>query len=172
MSQTKRPWHKVEYRDTYLYLLDVLGQGFGFNDSEKLILNTAASCRDINGSAVSRQLLLTGLDLIPFSSKIRSDLICDTWAVAAETNDPELLRSIPEWVMETTLSTLLKRARENICYYGLCAMVKAGFDTDDVEAYLRDFVYPNIRNQLLKVKIGDLLVDPESHSIEDLKLGD
>lgn len=165
-----KPWHRKKDRHTLTYLLDVLSNGFNFETPEKLILDTAFNLRERNGSRASSTVLLNGIELVPFSSKIRSDLICDTWAVAAEVDNLDLLRPIPEWVMETTLSELVPSAKEVICYYGFCAMVLLKNDIEDVEPYLNDFVYPNVELQALKVKIKDLLENSDGFSIESLQI--
>lgn len=165
-----KPWHRNEDRHTLTYLLDVLRNGFNFESPEKLLLDCAYNLRERNGSRGSRIVLLNGIELVPFSSKIRSDLICDTWIVAAQDDDLELLKPIPEWAMETTLSELIDGAKEVVCYYGLCAMALVEKDSDEIAAYLNDFVYPNVEMRALKIKIKDLLENPSGYSIKDLEI--
>lgn len=166
-----KPWHSKEDRHTLTNLLDVLMNGFNAETPEKLILDSASIVRERNGNGASRTILLNGIDLVPFSSKIRSDLICDTWAVAADANDLDLLKPIPEWVREATLTELIPQAAEVICYYGLCAVVMLE-DEEEIEGFITEFVYPNVENRKLKVKIKNLLESPRSHSIIDLTLSD
>ncbi len=165
-----KPWHNAEDRHTLTYLLDVLGNGFRFESPEKLILDCAYNLRERNGTRVSRVVLYNGIELVPFSSKIRSDLICDTWTVAAEDDNKQLLEPIPDWIMETNLFGLLPAAKENICYYGLCAMVVLNYHPDEIEEYLKEFIYPNVEMPALKVRIKSLLEDPTRFSIKDLEL--
>lgn len=166
-----KPWHSKEDRHTLTYLLDVLGNGFRFESPEKLVLDSAYNLRERNGSRVSRVVLYNGIELVPFSSKIRSDLICDTWIVAGEQNDLQMLEPVPAWVMEMTFSEILPLAKENTCYYGLCAMVLLGYDGDEIEAYLDEFVYPNIEMNELKVRIKRLLEHPGQFSVKDMEIG-
>lgn len=171
MENDPKPWHQSEDKKTYLYLLDVLGKGFGFDDPEKMILDGAASMRDKNGNNASRVVLHTGLKLLPFSSKIRSDLICDSWALISEhKSENQLLDEIIDLASETYLDSLLPDAKEVICYYGFCAMVLRGSSYEETEAYLNEFVYPNVKMGSLKVKIRDLLLNPDAYSAEDLKV--
>lgn len=163
-----QPWHNPEDRHTLTYLLDVLGNGFNFSDPEKMLLDVAFKLREANGHDVSRIALLTALELIPFSSKIRSDLICDTWAVASETDDRSILKPVPDLVMETTLNVLIHDAKEVICYYGLCAMILLHYDEKEIDGYLKDFVYPNIQLRRLKERIKSLLENPEDRTIREL----
>ena len=165
-----KPWHRPQDRNTLLYLLETLGIGFGFESPEQLFLDSAFYLREKNGNLVSRTVLLNGLGIVPFSSKIRSDLVCDSWAVAAEVNDPKLIEPIPGWVMEATLSELMPAAKENICYYGLCATVLLEKDENEVMAFLEEFVFPNVELQSLKDRIYNLLDTPKEFSIKDLEI--
>ncbi|MBK9528103.1 MAG: hypothetical protein IPO41_07225 [Acidobacteria bacterium] len=90
--------------------------------------------------------------------------------MAASGNDLDLIEPIPDWVMETTLTELHPQAKENICYYGLCALVLRKVDSEEVAAYLTDFVYPNIEHNILKVNIKGLLEAPYGYTIKDLEL--
>ena len=72
--------------------------------------------------------------------------------------------------METTLSELIDGAKEVVCYYGLCAMALVEKDSDEIAAYLNDFVYPNVEMRALKIKIKDLLENPSGYSIKDLEI--
>jgi len=168
-----KPWHRPEDRNTLLYLLETLGIGFGFESPEQLFLDAAYYLREKNGSWVSRTVLLNGLGIVPFSSKIRSDLVCETWTVAAEVDNRKMIEPIPGWVMETTLSELLPNAREIICYYGLCALVlHEDLKDDEVAAYLEEFIYPNVEMPLLKDRLYSLLEAPTKFSIKDLEITD
>jgi hypothetical protein len=159
LENDPKPWHRKKDKETYLYLLDVLGNGFGFKDPEQLILDVAANMRVKNGNNLSRIVLKTGLTLVPFSSRIRSDLVCDTWSVISENeeNNYYLLNEIIELASETYLETLLPDAKEVVCYYRLCAMVLSEESVEDIEMYLKEFIYPNVKLQILKVKIKELL---------------
>ncbi|CAN5819987.1 hypothetical protein BH20ACI4_BH20ACI4_17790 [soil metagenome] len=175
LDNDPKPWHQPKNKETYLYLLDVLGNGFGFTDPEKMILDVAANIRIKNGNNVSRIVLNSGLDLIPFSSKIRSDLICDNWAVMSEYGIEnqlleQLLEQIIELSSETYLESILPDAKEIICYYGFCAMVLNNESVNDIENYLQEFVYPNVKMQSLKIKIRDLLLKPDSFTAKDLRI--
>ncbi|HMS42794.1 MAG TPA: hypothetical protein PKE69_21370 [Pyrinomonadaceae bacterium] len=171
LENDPKPWHRDKDKETYLYLLDVLGNGFGFKDPEQLILDVAASVRVKNGNTLSRIVLKTGLNLIPFSSKIRSDLVCDTWAVISENESHSyLFDEIIELASETYLESLLPDAKEVVCYYKLCAMVLSEESIVDIEMYLKEFIYPNVKLQTLKVKIKELLENSNSISAKDLRV--
>lgn len=166
-----KPWHESKDKETFLYLLDVLGNGFGFDDPEKLILDTAANMREKNGNNESRIVLHTGLKLLPFSSKIRSDLVCDSWAVISEyETENQLLDDIIDLASETYLDGILPDAKEVICYYGFCAMVLRESSYEEIESYLEEFVYPNVKMVSLKIKIKDLLLNPEAFTAKDLRV--
>lgn len=171
LENDPKSWHRAKDKETYLYLLDVLGNGFRFNDPEQLILDVAASLRLKNGNNLSRIALKTGLQLIPFSSKIRSDLVCDTWAVISENESVNyLLEEVVDLASETYLENLLPDAKEVVCYYGFCAMVLLSSDYEEIESYLQEFVYPNVKMGNLKVKIRDLLLNPDAFTAKDLRV--
>lgn len=167
----ERIFAKSEDRQVFLELLDKLSHGFDIHDPEMLILDVGAKIRRENGSRASRMVMLTGLDLNPFSSRIRSDLICDTWAVAAKTDDPRrMIASIPDLVEETLLSEVIPAAKEVICYYGLCALVKLDRGSAEIEAYLTKYIYPNVEWGPLKIRIKQLLENPKRFTIKMLEL--
>src|SRR6056297_3646345 len=60
-----KPWHQQIDKDTWLYLLDLLGNGLGFESPEKMILDVAYDLREKNGNDVSRIVLEVGIHLIP-----------------------------------------------------------------------------------------------------------
>jgi hypothetical protein len=62
-------------------LLEELRQGFNRPTVEDMILSVAASMRDNHGSAVASGILTAGVNVIPASKDIRSDLIADVWTV-------------------------------------------------------------------------------------------
>jgi hypothetical protein len=69
-----KPWHREEDKKTLLYLLDVLGNGFGFADPETMVLDVAASLREEIGSVGSRIVLEVGKGLIPPRQRSRAIL--------------------------------------------------------------------------------------------------
>lgn len=171
LENDPKSWHQPKDKETYLYLLDILGNGFGFVDPEKMILNIAANVREKNGNNVSRIILHTGLKLLPFSSAIRSDLICDSWATISEYGtENHLLNEVIDLASETYLDGILPDAKEIICYYGFCAIVLQGSTEVEVEYYLKEFVYPNVKMRSLKIKIRDLLISPKSFTAKDLRV--
>ena len=66
-----KPWHQKKDKETLLYLLDVLGNGFKYESSEKMILDVAYDVRAKNGNTASHIILKVGHTLIPESSKIK-----------------------------------------------------------------------------------------------------
>ena len=118
------PWHKKKDRETLLYLLDVLGNGFKYDSPEKMVLDIAYSVRGKNGNGASRIVLEVGNSLIPQSSKIKSDLICDLWAVISEKEENnDLFKEIITLIYQMDFSEIHSDAKEIVCYYGLCALV-------------------------------------------------
>ena len=165
-----KPWHRKKDKETLLYLLDVLGNGFKHESPEKMILDVAYSVREINGSSASRIVLEVGNDLMPQSSKIKSDLICDLWAVIVERGkENSLYEEIISLVKKIEFDQIHPDAKEIVCFYGLCALVFLG-DQEGITAYLSEYVYPNISTDSLKHKIKALLENSEKFSPADLEI--
>lgn len=165
-----KPWHQKKDKETLLYLLDVLGNGFKFDSSEKMVLDVAYSVREKNGNGASRIILEVGDNLIPQSSKIKSDLICDLWAVISMHGEKsDLFEEIIRLVDQIDFSEIHSDAKEIVCYYGLCAMVFLK-NENDIANYLPKYIYPNVVLGQLKNKIKALLENPNDFSPVDLKI--
>lgn len=165
-----KPWHQKKDLETLLYLLDVLGNGFKYENPEKMILDVAYNVREKNGNGASRIILEVGNNLMPQSSKIKSDLVCDLWAVISEQEESkELLNEIITLIDQMDLSDIHPDAKEIVCYYGLCALVFLN-DNSGISEYLPKFVYPNIKMRQLKDKIKALLEKPQDFKAMDLKI--
>ena len=162
--------HHPEDKKTLMYLLDILGNGFNFESPEKMILDVAGSVRENNGNPASSIILKVGDTLIHASSKIKSDLICDLWAVSCSQDDNnEIFKEILNLIQQIDLTDINPAAKENVCYYGFCATVfmKADFG---ISKYLETYVYPNIEKRQLKDRIKALLENPEDYEPVDLLL--
>lgn len=162
-------WYREESKKTYLYLLETLGKGFGFDNLEKLILSVAVDVRNKIGNNASTIILFTGHDLIPESSQIMSDLITDTWMVLATEKSDELkevgLRKIVDLVYRIKMDELVPQAKEMVAYFGLTALIILGLE-EKVQDYLRSYIYPYVNNRQLKIRIKDMLEDPKKAIIE------
>ena len=169
----KNFWYRKDSKNTYLYLLEKLGRGYGIYHPEKLILSVAADVRKKNGSNASLVILLTGNDLLPLSSQIMSDLITDTWTVLASEKSEgireEGLRRIIDLVYRINMDELIPQAREIVAYFGLTALIILGWE-DKVDDYLPSYIYPYVNNRQLKVRIKDMLEDPKKAKIESFAM--
>jgi len=162
-----KSWHD---KKTLLCLLDVLGNGFKYDNPEKMILDIAYNVRGKNGNSASRIILEVGNNLIPESSKIKSDLICDLWAVISEQEENnELFKEIIILIDQMDFSLIHSDAKEIVCYYGLCALVFMN-DDDGISEYLPEYVYPNIEMSKLKNNIKALLENPINFSPMKLRI--
>lgn len=166
-----KPWHQEENRKTLLYLLDVLGNGFKYETPEKMVLDVAYSLREQVGNEVSCTVLDVGRNLVPDSSPIKSDLILDLWILStvSENKGKEYFERIVQLIQQIQLDKILPEAKEIICYYGFCAAVLLKKE-DLISAYLEKYVYPNVTGDDLKIKIKELLDDPEQYSAKDLMI--
>ena len=169
-DQHPKRWHQKKDRETLLYLLDVLGNGFKFDSPEKMVLDVAYSVREKNGNGASRTILNVGDNLVPKSSRIKSDLICDLWAIISEHGEKsDLFEEITRLVNQIDLAEINSDAKEIVCYYGLCAMVFLKKE-NDISNYLQKYTYPNVGMGRLKIKIKALLASPNDLSPADLKI--
>jgi hypothetical protein len=161
--------HKADRR-ALIYLLDTLGNGFGFETPEKMILDVAFGMRVRNWNGASRIVLEVGVELVPESSEIKSDLINDLWAIAAEFGQEEsLFEEIMSLLKKINLDEISPDAREIICYYGLCSLIFLGRESD-VPAYINDYIYPNVSMSKLKLNITALLKNPRGYSPAELRV--
>ena len=170
IEESPKPWIDLKNIDTFLHLLDVLGQGFKFTDPEQMILDVASMAREEIGSNVSYKILRTGGNLIPNSSKIKSDLIMDTWIYVSDyDNDYDELEKIVPLIKQLDLQTILPDVKELICYYGLCSLVLLE-DEAEINAFLEEYVYPNVNHRKLKENIKNLLENPFEFEPADLTI--
>ena len=169
-DQNPKLWHRKEDRSTLIRLLDILGNGFGFESPERMILEVAFDMREKNWYGASRMVLEVGSNLIPDSAEIKSDLIGDLWAVASELGEEDsLFEEIISLLMQTDLDEIDSDAREIICYYGLCALVFLGRE-DDIPEYLNEYIYPNISMSKLKLNITALFENPGGFTPAQLRV--
>ena len=169
-DRNPRSWNRKKDRETLLYLLDALENGFKFESPEKMILDVAHSLRETNGNGASRIALEVGNELIPQSSKIKSDLILDLWDVVAERGEESgTFEEIIRLAAETNLNEIHTDAKEVICYYGLCSMVFLKREAG-ISSYLSEYIYPNVSMIKLKHNIKALLDNPNGFRPADLKI--
>lgn len=169
-----KPWFDLKSRQTLLYLLDVLGKGFGFKDPEIMILDTAANIRELHGNEPSFKILDSGANLIPSSSKIKSDWILDLWNLAADDDTEEdgslseaqegMLQQILLTIKEINFQDIHPNSREIIPFLGAYASVLLkrahGFPE-----YFANYVVPNIRSTALLKKMNELFQNSEKATL-------
>lgn len=173
-DNSPKPWHDLKSRQTLLHLLDVLGKGFGFKDPEMMILETAANIRELNGNVPSFKILDSGANLIPISSKIKSDWILDLWNIAADEDTEEdgslsetqegMLQQILLTIKEINFQEVHPNSREIIPFLGAYATVLLKRPRGFPE-YFADYILPNVRNTALLDKMKELFSNPENISL-------
>ena len=163
-------WDRKEDRGALIYLLEILGNSFDFETPEQMILDVAFGMREKNWNGASRIVLEVGTELIPESSEIRSDLINDLWAIAAEFGEEDsLFEEILNLLARIELDKLNLDAREIVCYYGLCSLVFLGRGSD-IPAFLSEYIYPNVSMSKLKLNITALLENPHGYTPSELRV--
>jgi hypothetical protein len=175
--------HNAKFKDTLLYLLDVLKNGFKFDNSEAMIMDVASGIRVNNGSTASFRVLDVGVELIPESSKIKSDLIGDLWFVVCESGKSEkIFKKIIDLIPKINLSEINSYAKELVCYLGLCSLVFLA-ENDGIEnylinlddegdgwlsSYLKNYIYPHVEGDMFKNKVKEILENPKAFTPNDL----
>jgi len=175
--------HNAKFKDTLLYLLDVLGNGFKFDNPEAMILDLALSIRNNNGSTASFRVLDIGMELIPESSKIKSDLIVDLWITVCESGKSEkIFKKILDLIPKINLSDINPYSKELVCYLGLCSLVFLA-ENDGIEnylinlddegddwlsSYLKNYIYPHVKGVTFKNKVKAILENPKGFTPNDL----
>lgn len=171
-----KPWHTEEGRKTLLYLLDVLGNGFKFPSLEEMILNVASNLRLAHGNTASCQVLEGGLKLIPASSKIKSDMICDLWNMTVAEQELEedevvlddvqegMLDQILRLIEEVNMQDIKPAPREIISFLGAYALALLR-RPDKFPEYFVDYILPNVRNKVLIEKMNEAFRTPEKAAL-------
>jgi hypothetical protein len=161
-------WHRKENRNTLLYLLDFLGNRFNFETPEKMVLDVACDLREKNGNNASRIVLEVGAKLIPSSSKIKSDLICDLSTIASDHGGEHcLFEEIIDLFGRTDLDKILPEAKESICRGTLYAIRSLERD-DEILPFLTKYIYPDPSMRELATEIKALLDNPDAFIPEKL----
>ncbi len=165
-----KPWHQKKDRETLLYLLDYLQEGFGCDSQEAMVLDVARDVRKECGNTTSRIVLEVGYTLIPQSSKIKSDLVFDLWEVICKReNNDALFTAVVTLVLQIDFSEIKSIAKEIVCFYGLCALVFLN-DTDSIENYIQVYIATNVTKTELREAIENLLKNPKNYTPEDLRV--
>lgn len=151
--------------DVLLAILDKLQAGFNSKSREELILDAALNVRDINGVHVANAILRTGMNLLPESSKIKSDYIVNLWEIACEKKDnASIYTEIIELIPNVDLEDILNTAKQSICYYGFCSLLLLKEDTilkQDVDKYRMQYIDGVITHEEILPKIDILLNNPD-----------
>ena len=151
--------------DVLLAILDKLQEGFKYKSRELLILDAALNVRDINGVHVANAILRTGMNLLPESSKIKSDYIVSLWEIACEKKDnASIYTEIIELIPNVDLEDVLNTAKQVICYYGFCSLLLLKEDTilkQDVDKYRMQYIDGVITHEEIRPKIDILLNNPD-----------
>ena len=152
-------------KDVLLAILDKLQEGFKFESREQLIIDTMLNVRSINGVNVANAILKTGMNLLPESSKIKSDYIVTLWEIACEKNDnASIYTEIVELIPNIDLEDIISSSKEVICYYGFCSLLLLKQDSilnQDVDKFRKQYIDDVIKHEEIRPKIDILLNNPD-----------
>ncbi len=162
-------------REVLVGLLDYLAKGFPFKNGEGAILNIAANVRESDGSQMSSRILRSGVQLLPRSSMIRSDLTTDLWTVAAEAQDANERQSTLLEIVETCahidLEAVHPQAAQAVAYMAYCA-ARLVRKEREAERFLEEYVYPFVSNRRLKQSILKVVESNGDVPMEELEFLD
>ena len=120
---------------------------------------------------LSRKILKFGTSTIPNSSKIKCDLIMVDWEILAlETaiNNDNYFKEIISLFYSLDLNDILKKTKENACYYGFCALILSNAPKQVQDEFYNTYIIPNLKNRKLKKRIKKLKNNKESLKLTDL----
>jgi len=121
--------------------------------------------RSINGVNVANAILKTGMNLLPESSKIKSDYIVTLWEIACEKNDnASIYTEIVELIPNIDLEDIISSSKEVICYYGFCSLLLLKQDSilnQDVDKFRKQYIDGVIKHEEIRPKIDILLNNPD-----------
>lgn len=141
-------------------LLDDLYQGFHVSSLEKTIFDMAAILRQEYSYYPAYKVLHNGSLIIPYSSKIKCDLILSVWALLndepARSDIEQLLEQVNSAFLGINLHHILQESIEMVVYTNFVALYFLK-KSDELNKFLEEFIYIHVHNRMLKNKIKYLL---------------
>lgn len=146
-------------QETLLHLIEVLRQGFSFENNEELVVETSGLLRSQYGVMPSHAALSAGTLLAPRSMRIQADLILDLWAAAHMADSPvtrvALRKQIPMLFAGLEQGAVPKATFEVCVYMNLAVRFLQGdfSEVGSLEEFLVEEVIELIEEASLKVKV-------------------
>jgi hypothetical protein len=147
---------RMEDQATLLELLEIMRQGFSFDDVEEMVIELSGGLRARHGVSPSCAALSTGVLLAPASSKLKADLLLDLWNVArAAGEDPQavaFLSQIPSLFEALDAAQVPDATLEACAYMTLAARhLLGGFaEEGSLEEFLVAEVVERVHHPMLK----------------------
>lgn len=154
---------RKELRKFLLLILDQLREQFGIDTMEEMILNAAGRVRAEHGSLPAIRLLTAGCDILPDSSKIRSDLIIDTWFIiehAPGVDRPNAMEGIARLFDEIDLAVVMEDLVAVLCYIYMVSLAFLGRRDQCVQFYWHTGA-GKVRRAALKKRLTGLIAGRE-----------
>ena len=148
-------------QETLLQLLEIMRQGFSFDDLEQLIIEASGNLRSRHGVRPSCAALSTGVLLVPTSGKLMADLILDQWAIARLAGDEPsaFLSRILELFSELDPGSVPPPTMEACTYFTLAASHALGDFAEEgsLEEFLVARVLEVVHHPQLKQKVQAII---------------
>ena len=158
-----RPALRTLDQPVLLQLVEVMRQGYSFDDLEELVIETSGNLRARHGVRPSCAALTTGVLLAPAAVRLKADLLIDLWTVAHEAGDPDqagpLLRQVPDLFDALDPARVPEPTMEACAFLALATHHVLGRFTEEgaMEEFLVTHVVERVHHPLLKAKVQELV---------------
>ncbi|MDF1798921.1 MAG: hypothetical protein P1V81_07075 [Planctomycetota bacterium] len=157
---------------TLLEALEILRQGYSFEDLEQLVIEVSGDLRSRYGVRPSCAALSTGVLLAPTSGKLKADLILDQWAIAQlASDDPSaFLLRILELFADLDPGHVPAPTMEICTYFALAARHALGDFSEEgsLEEFLVARVVEVVLHPQLKTKVQAIITAEQAGQRLDL----
>ncbi len=162
LDHAGRPALRSKDRPELLELLEIMRQGFSFDDMEQLIVETSGNLRARHGVRPSCAALTTGLLLVPEAPRLKADLLIDLWNVgrlAGVANAKPFLERMLGLFEGLDPAIVPPPTFEACTYLTLAAQhVLAAFvEPDALEEFMVAHVVDRVHHPMFKQKIRELV---------------
>ena len=162
LDHAGRPALRTQDQPVLLQLLEVMRQGYSFEDVEEMVVETSGNLRARHGVKPSCAALTTGVLLAPGATRLGADLLLDLWGVArlaGPAGAPAFLERIPALFEGLDPAAVPAPTLEACTYFTLAARhMLGGFsEPNALEEFMVASVVERVHHPLLKTKVQELV---------------
>ena len=161
LDHAGRPALRTQDQPVLLQLLEVMRQGFSFEDVEEMVVETSGNLRARHGVKPSCAALTTGVLLAPGATRLKADLLLDLWGVARLAGvggATPFLERMPALLDDLDPTVVPPPTLEACTYFTLAARHMLGDFSEPVafEEFMVERVVEVVHHPLLKQKVQEL----------------